>query len=55
MSKANTNINIFKKSMLRYSIALISFLFFCCQDTKPRAQGGDNEIVLIASKSDSAS
>jgi len=38
--------------MLRYSIALISFLFFCCQDIKPRAQGGDNEIVLITSKSD---
>ena len=43
---------ILKKTMLRYSLTLGLFLFFGCQDTKPSAQGGDNEVVLIASKYD---
>ena len=43
---------ILKKTMLRYSLTFGLFLFFGCQDTKPSAQGGDNEVVLIASKYD---
>ena len=37
-----------------YKHLFLLFLLFisACQDAKPRAQGGDNEIVLVCSKQD---
>ena len=37
-----------------YKHLFLLFLLFisACQDTKPRAQGGDNEIILVCSKQD---
>ena len=38
--------------MFRHFILLLIFLFSACQDTKPRAKGGSNEIIVISSKGD---
>ena len=38
--------------MFRHFILLLIFLLSACQNTKPRAKGGSNEIIVISSKGD---
>ena len=38
--------------MYKHLFLLIILFISACQDTKPRAQGGDNEIILVCSKQD---
>ena len=38
--------------MYKHLFLLLILFISACQDTKPRAQGGDNEIILVCSKQD---
>ena len=38
--------------MLKHLFLMLPFAFLSCEKAKPVAQGGDNEIVVVCSKTD---